>query len=176
MNIVDEKSNKLHLLKKEVEDFRKKYSVLLTKYQQKHLVSARRIVEKRKDSNSITMTDVDDVFYFFNKEISDICENINVKHENVSYSPNKVELSYLEAIRKGLQLMKRDIPELLSTKVLGIPHKYEKYFSSTGGELIQENVKMIIHLREEEITILFSFLHSLYKDLPSIIKGKGGDR
>ena len=69
MNIVDEKSNKLHLLKKEVEDFRKKYSVLLTKYQQKHLVSARRIVEKRKDSNSITMTDVDDVFSFFNNNV-----------------------------------------------------------------------------------------------------------
>lgn len=174
MNLVDKK-NELSYLKKDIEDFRRKYTLILGKYQQKHLVSARRIVEKRKDPDTIQLLDPDDVLSSYNKEVESIYQNINRKNESMVYSTNQVELSYLEAIRKGLRIMKQDIPELLSTKVLGIPHKYEKYFALHGGGLVQDNIKLIIQLREEEITILFSFLHSLYKELPNIIKGKGGE-
>ena len=42
------------------------------------------------------------------------------------------------------------------------------------GTTIRKNLFLITQLKEEEITLLFSFLHSLYKGSPSIIKGKGG--
>ena len=86
----------------------------------------------------------------------------------------KVEMKELEVIRLGIEIMKRDLPKLLSKKNFSFPKEYERIAEKEFGVTVRNNFSMVIKLKEDEITLLFSFLHSLYKELPSIIKGKGG--
>ena len=166
----DEFSN----MNKDMENFRRKHMMLLEKYQQKHLVSARRIVEKRKDGSMTSCLDVTQIMKDYDESFDKIYREINVSHDD-KITPKYIDVSYLDEIRIGLRLMKQELPELLSQKNFTIPHRFSKYMKAKNNDAIVGNLNLIIDLKKQEITTLFSFLHSLYKELPSIIKGKGGE-
>lgn len=167
-------NNEFSNMNKDLENFRRKYLMLLSKYQQKHLVSARRIVEKRKDGSTVSCMDVKQIMMEYSNSFDKIYSEITVSHDD-KIIPKYIDVTWLEEIRTGIQLMKRDLPELLSEKNFTIPHKYARYVTAKNNETIVNNLDLIISLKKQEITTLFSFLHSLYKDLPEIIKGKGGE-
>ena len=171
----DSAKREMDKMRKGIENFRVKYINLLKKYQENLLVSARRIVEKRKEINTITVDDIK----IRRKEINEAIDKINgnlstVNKVEISSTMQKVEMKELEVIRLGIEIMKRDLPKLLSKKNFSFPKEYERIAEKEFGVTVRNNFSMVIKLKEDEITLLFSFLHSLYKELPSIIKGKGG--
>ena len=162
-------------LKKGIDDFLVKYSNMLKKYRVDLLVSARRVVEKRNNSYTIKVYDIKQRQKEINQAIDTINKNMSVHHESPKfYTLKQIDVTELEAIRMGIKIMKSDLPKLLSKRNFTFPKEYERIAVKETGETIRKNFYLITQLKEEEITLLFSFLHSLYKDLPSIIKGKGG--
>ena len=162
-------------LKKGIEDFLVKYSNMLKKYRVDLLVSARRVVEKRKDTSTIKVYDIKERQKEINQAINEINKNMAVLHETPKFDALKqIDVPCLTAIRMGVRILKTDLPKLLSKRNFTFPKEYERIAVKEFGVTVRKNFYLITQLKEDEITLLFSFLHSLYKELPSIIKGKGG--
>ena len=156
-------------LKKGIDDFLVKYSNMLKKYRVDLLVSARRVVEKRKDTSTIKVYDIKERQKEINQAINEINKNMAVLD-----ALKQIDVPCLTAIRMGVRILKTDLPKLLSKRNFTFPKEYERITVKEFGVTVRKNFYLITQLKEDEITLLFSFLHSLYKELPSIIKGKGG--
>lgn len=178
MNMKDNNASarrELDNLKKGISDFIAKYSNMLKKYRVDLLVSCRRVVEKRKNKDTISVIDIEKRRNEIHSMIGTIEKNITVLHEYPKINTlTKVEVNQIDAIRTGVKLIKRELPDLLSKRNFSFSKEHERIAAKECGTTIRKNLFLITQLKEEEITLLFSFLHSLYKELPSIIKGKGG--
>ena len=110
-----------------------------------------------------------------NQAINEINKNMAELHETPKFGSLKlIDVPCLTAIRMGVRILKTDLPKLLSKRNFTFPKEYERIAVKEFGVTVRKNFYLITQLKEDEITLLFSFLHSLYKELPSIIKGKGG--
>ena len=178
MNMKDNNASarrELDNLKKGISDFIAKYSNMLKKYRVDFLVSFRKVGEKRKDKDTISVIDIEKRRNEIHSMIGTIEKNITVLHEYPKINTlTKVEINQIDVIRTGVKLIKRELPDLLSKRNFSFSKEHERIATKECGTTIRKNLFLITQLKEEEITLLFSFLHSLYKELPSIIKGKGG--
>lgn len=170
MNVIKE----MHDLKKGIDDFLVKYSMMLKKYRVDLLVSTRRIIENRDELSMMYVDDIKSRQNEIHSFIDEINKQMTIEHVMPVQSNQNLEVSELDAVRMGVRIIKKDLPRLLSKRNFSFIKEYERIGEKESGKIVRNNLFLITKLKEDEIILLFSFLHSLYKELPRIIKGKGG--
>lgn len=166
--------NQLSEIDKKIQDIITKYTERAKKYDNKLFTKARRIVEDRETEKTVQLSDINEI----REKIKEKTKNI-LEHGDISqkidkeglFSPKNVEMKEIDAIREAQKILKKDIPELLRKQNFSFPLYMTKGAMESDGTIFRENMKNIVTLKEMEIYFLFSFVHTVYKKLPAIIRG-----
>jgi hypothetical protein len=164
----------LGALKKEEKDFCAKYQALLKKYDASLLVKARRVIEGRKETKTVSLPDAESTRKEIRKEISYTLDHVTEELGDIKSeltNPKHTDIGELEAVRLTMRYIRRDIPDLLSKRNFGFPLDVLRAAYDSDGAVIISSMKRVVKLKEQEIILLFSFLHATYKALPNMIKG-----
>lgn len=167
-------NDNLEQINKQRKDFCAKYQELLKKYDTSLLTKTRRIIEQRKETRTISLPDAEKQREKIQKEISYNLSHMNEDQDEISRelsSPKTVEIDELEAVRMTMRYIRKDIPALLNRNNFAFSLEVLRGATESADNACLRNVRRVNKLRELEVTILFSFLHACYKQLPSIIKG-----
>jgi hypothetical protein len=171
---VKQSNSSITQLSNQQKDFCAKYKDRLNKYDVTLLTKTRRILEQRKETNQISLPDAEEARKKIRGEITYTFDHMtenqgNLKEEDFWAKNTKIE--ELEAIRRCMKYLKTDLPALLDKKNFSFPLDVLRGATEEANSPILGNMKRINHLREMEVTVLFSYIHECYKELPNIIKG-----
>ena len=168
------KKQEMYEWKKEINDFCVKYKTRYKKYDIRIIKKAyRRLKEKGTDS-TITEIDLESILSVLDEKIRGIESNPSVKYEKKESNENEKEYKTTEMLLYIIRLLQKDLPEATNPRYFQMPYKMKSAYRKDTTGVVSSNINTIISLKEAKVGYMTKFVHTVYKRIPSLLKGDEG--